>query len=382
MMSSSRHTALILALIAGVLALHAGCKSKQKDAGTEATSTTKPVDLGGLDAVPREVSAVVGMDVGALRRSWLVQRMVEQMFRRDQGLKQRIDALMTSCRVDPENIREVIIGLTRGSGPESGDGQAVMVVTGAFVEAELASCVGQSVAADGRRLVADRADGRTMYGVRRNAPPAGNNREAAGGGAPVVLPDVPLFSAGSATAHARDQVWFAVAGPETLVVATSKEFLRRALSPREDKVMSDEAMAGLIERVDRRAGVWVAGAMDPDIGRGLVDKSAGQVASPPAAMFGSVGLESGVDFRLGVDMATEEDAGGLRALISGQKGLWALAAQRFGLGEWIDKLRVDADARTVYLRVTLTQDELRQILARIDTSAGSLQNPADTQGGP
>lgn len=325
-----------------------GCKGKKQKQKQPGASKTAPRELAGLQAIPKSVTALIGLDVVKLQRSWLVHRAVAQMFARDRALETRIDELLTSCQIDLDGgVRDVLIGLGAQTGAGRGTEEAVMVVTGAFVEAKLASCVGQSVAADGRSLIADKVEGRTLYGVL-------------GGG---------------------NQVWFSVSGKNTLVVATSKDWLVESVGEG-DKVDKAPAMTALMDRVDRSATVWAVGQMSPEVGAGLLEIADGQIASAPTAIFASLDTKAGVALSIGVEMAADSDAKVLKSMVGGQMGLVALAAQSYGLGDWLSKLGVDAEQKTVYLRVSLSDDEVRQILSRIDTPAGSAQNPADSRGEP
>lgn len=393
--------AAAIVVLSTVLTACTRCKSVEDDPQPTVVPPT-PRELTSLEAIPKEVTAIVGLNIKRLHDSWLVKRAVEQMFYRDPELKDRIDSLTRRCDIDIQTgLSTIIIGLSGTLDDEHGREQAVMVVDGDFKEASLASCVGQSVAEDGRRLIADTGFGRMLYGVKKPtsvipsktplvSPSKGEvasmspGADAPASGSPAS--GSPSSGSPSSTTHmdataaeASDEVWFTIAGPTILVVATSKEWLQRAVSDA-DKIMSSSSVSKLITRVDRTAAVWVAGDIDPHIGQGLVEQTRGEIAKPPISMFGTLSLDRGIRFELGVDMVSQNDANALKSLISGQLGMGALAAQAYGLGEWVDKLGVDVDQKTVYLRVTLQDDEIRQILSRIDTAAGSAQNPAVNSG--
>ena len=410
-----RATSFVL-VIASLLIL--GCKGdKRKQSSNKAVQAPKA--LRGLEAVPRASTAVIGLDVTSLRRAWLVRRAVEEMFRRDPELEQRMEALLGACRVSlggPQDgdasaepttvVSDIVIAMGTPSGRERDE--AVMVATGAFVEAKLASCVGQGVAGDGRSLIADMVEGRSLYGIPDNAPVAPSDPSASSGpaskgaGAPAatvgVTPTGPPPKGGPTTPEsgqpaatpapvaapkpaAGNDVWFSVAGPETLVIATSKSWLIQAVGTGE-KIAAAPTMASLLKRVDRGADIWAAGKIDPAVGAGLVDQASGAISAPPQAIFGSLDLRRGMELSLGLQMATDQDAKSLESLVSGQMGLMALAAQRYGVGAWVEKLVVTVEARTVFLRASLSEDDVRQILSRIDSSTGSAQNPADNRGEP
>lgn len=312
---------------------------KDKPSQEEEPPAKPPREVRGLEAVPASVRVVVGANVAAIADSWLVQRAIGQMFLRDPGLDERIGQLIAECRFEPaRDLRSLVIGL--GSGAD--EDQAVMVATGKFVEADVARCVGKSLAADGGDLTSTPVEGRVFYHAR-----GGSSRE--------------------------HSVWFTFGDAETLVVATSSEWLGKSVG-KGDKVAAAQPMASWIARTDTDAGLWAAGAVDERIGKDLVALTEGQVAAAPRAMFGHVRLGSGMELELAALMTSGADAKSLLSLAKSQIGLASLALQRYGIGPYLSKLTVDATDDTVYVRFSLSEDELAQALARIDTTSGHAQD--------
>lgn len=337
MKTSSR--AAMLVLMASV-ALHSGCQSCKQENQSPQTRKAAPAVLAGLDAVPADVQVVLGADVAKLRDSWLVQRAIEQMFKRDPELATRIRQLIDSCQLDPaRDIHGVIIALSRGGGDSAGSDEALMVLTGTFVEARLASCVGQSSAAAGSAVTVKEVEGRVFYKV-----------------------------------DGKQDVWFTLTGPTTLVVATALEQLTRAAGD-SDKIASSQVMAPLLARVDQSVGLWGAGLLDPRIGAGLVEQTGGKVAAPPRAVFVELDLERGLTLALGAEMTTVDDSNALLSLIKEQISIGSWALESYGLAAAADKLGVDLQGKTVYLRMSLTEDEIKEVLSRIDSSGRSEQDP-------
>lgn len=334
---SMRRSWLVLGLGLALLGSPA-CKDKK----TEEQPRPVPVDVTGLAAVPAEVRAVVGINVEAIAEAWLVERAVEQMFLRDPGLAARVDALITACRFDPaRDLRGLTLALGAGAHAE----QAVMVATGRFSEPEVVACVRSSLAEDGGSLTESEVEGRRFYNA-------------------------------SARSDRADSVWFTFGDPSTLVAATSSEWLAQAVG-KGDKVLSRQPMASWIERADPKAGIWAAGALDERTGHELVALVGGLV-SPPRALLGHLHLKDGVSLSLSAVTASAEDAKALVALTNAQLGVGALALQRYGLGPVVSKLTVSAEGDTLHLRFALTEEELKDVLSRIDTT----QEPAqDTPSG-
>jgi hypothetical protein len=288
------------------------------------------------------------------------------MFRRDPELKTRIDRLITDCRLDPGADLESLIIAIKAGPPAAAPSKtaeepavepavepALMVATGRFVEADLASCVGQRMAADGGGLTARRVEGRAVYHASGHA-----SGHAAG------------------PAGRDDSVWFTISGPRTLLVATSSDWLAKALG-RGDKIAAAPTWAALLKNVDLKADLWAVGQLDQRVGAGLVELGAGALKSPPGSLFVQADLSAGVRFLLGAVMTSAGDANALVSLIKSQLAWGALAVQRYGLGPLVSKLGVDSEDKTVYLRMTLSEDEVKDVLARIDTPGGATQNSAE-----
>lgn len=332
-----RRTWLVLGL---GLALLSGpsCRDKKKKDEPRPVPPV-PIAVTGLAAVPAAVRAVVGINVEAIAEAWLVERAVEQMFLRDPGLAARVDDLITTCRFDPaKDLRTLTLALGEGANQE----QALMVATGNFSEPEVVACVRTSLTEDGGTLSESQVEGRRFYQA-------------------------------SARSDRADSVWFTFGDPRTLVVATSSEWLAEAVG-KGDKVLSKQPMAGWIERADPNAGIWAAGALDQKIGGELVALVGGLVSAPPRALLGHIHLKDGLAVSLAAIAVSAEDAQALVALTNTQLRVGALALQRYGLGPLVSKLTVAAEGDTLHLRFALTEEELKDVLSRIDTTTEPAQD--------
>lgn len=298
----------------------------------------------GLRAMPAEVSAVIGVDVGALVDSKLVRRAAEQLFLRDAGLAERARGLVDACKLDLEkDVEEIVIGLLPPEG-EAGS-ESVLIATGRFSESELTACLGRHLGARGGELHSKGAAGRTIY-------------EAAEAGG--------------------DGVWLGFGSAETAVVASSEEALVSALG-KGPKLAGQADMVALIARAGTDAALWAAGRVDPQVGEGLVAGTGGQVAAPKA-LFGHVGLDGGLELFLAAEMASGEDAKKLISVAKAQLEAGALVAQRHGLGPLVQRIEARADERTAALSLTLSEAELAKLLAAIDKDTRSNENPGPESG--
>jgi hypothetical protein len=312
----------------------AGCKDRKSKEDERAA----PAPVEGLAAIPSSAQVVIGFDVTALGRSPLVARAIEQMFARDPELEKDLRGIIDECELDPaKHVRRVLLGMGKSTD------DVVLVATGTFSEARLAACVGKHAAGEGGQLRTRSIAGRTAYHVE---------------GEPKRAP-----------------VYFAFGAEGTVLVSSSLSWLEAALTPG-DSVADDPELGRLIELARPEAGMWAAGFVPAEVGQGLLAVAGGEVGAPPRAIFGHVDLGEGLDAELGAEMASEDDAKSLVSFVKPQLAALSLVAQRFGLGRLVQKIEVDAAAKVVYLRVSLSADEVRDLLARIDTEGGGDKDSA------
>lgn len=296
-------------------------------------------DVQGLSAIPAGVRVVVGADVRKLAAAPLAQRAVSEMLARDPGLRERVRAITTDCKLDLRtDLTQVVVGMGKSQN------DVVLVAEGHFSESHLVACVGESLHSVGGRVVTQQIDGRAAYHAEGNG-------------------------------KAND-VWFALGSPKTLVVTTTRDWLSRALSGGK-KVVDDAAMTALVNRAGPGATLWMAGTVQPNVGQGLVQTTGGKVKKPPRAVFGHLDLSGPVDAELGVVMASTADAKAAVSFAKPQLDTLALVAQKFRLGRIVEKISVARKRDTVILRLRLTKAEVASAISPIDT-----RGPADENPGP
>ncbi len=320
----------LLALLAAVAVAPGGCKGKG-DAKNDEPAPHAPV-VAGLAAIPATATVVIGVDVERLRSATLAARAVARLFARDPALQKRVAAITGPCKIDlGADVSAVLIAMRRLD-------ESLLVATGAFEKVSLARCVSEAMSASGGTLATKQIGGRPAY---------------------------------HATGKSRG-VWFARGGPRTLLVSSSETWLAAALG----KAAGPRQIQPILDRVKRDAPAWVAAAVPTDIADGLVKTSGASLGHGPASLFGELRLEAGLSARVGLEMSSPEDAKLLVSLVEAQLGVVALAAQRMKLGTLVSKVKVDADAKTVYLRVSLDEADVKQLTSRIDSPKAPEQ---DTQ---
>lgn len=334
--------AVSVVILAALVAVPA-CKRSKKKNEVKAAEPIKLDDIAGLDAMPYDATVVIGAHAGPLAKSPLVAGAIEQMFARDPELRTRIDTYMRECKFDPAvDLESVVIGMGDLPTPPTTAGRVVMAATGNFDEAQLASCVSRALQADGGSLSTKQVLGRTFY--RADNPTT------------------------------ERVVWFTFGTSRTVLVSSSEAWLTMAIDDGM-RVRDNDRLAAEIERANREgAGLWMAGELAGRTGQGIVTLTRGAVSKPPASAYGFIDLSEGIRGELAVVMASSDDVKGAISYIKPQLEVLAMMAQGRALGRLVSKVGVDSEASTVYLRVSLTEEELKQALSRIDTKGGAKQD--------
>ena len=324
-----------------LVAAAAGCKERSKDgSGAQAVASIE-----GMSAMPASIDAVLGADVPTLARSELIERAVTRMYLGDPGLKKQIDQLFAGCGFHPEkDLRTVLIGMDVDGATVAGAERTLLVASGRLSEGKIAACVGRHMGAmGGGALVETEVAGRTHYHA-----------------------DAPT---------GRQDVWFAFGNQDTVVVSSTAELLVEALG-KTPRLAEVETMASLIDRARRpEAALWAAGKLPPEVAKGLTSASGGTV-KPPTAIFGSVAVDKGLGAEVGLELASPDEAKSAVSLAKRQLAFLAQVAQKWRLGQLVARIQVSAAERTLMFRLALSDAELSQVLAPIDTPGAGEQTTA------
>jgi hypothetical protein len=337
-----KRTSAWLCAAAVLVAAAAGCKERSKKSGSGGIEAVASIE--GMSAMPASIDAVLGTDVPALSRSELIDRAVTRMFMGDPGLKKEIDQLFAGCGFRPaSDLRTVLVGMDVDGAAIAGAERTLLVASGRLVEGKLAACVGRHMGQMGGALIETQVAGRTHY--QADAPTG------------------------------RQDVWFAFGSEDTVVVSSTAELLTEALG-KTPRLADDKTMATLIERARRPdAALWAAGKLPPEIGKGLAGASGGTV-KPPSAIFGNLAVEKGLRAEMGIELASPEEANSAVSLAKRQLALLAQVAQKWRLGQLVARIQVSAAERTLLMQLALSDAELSQVLAPIDTPGARQQTAA------
>lgn len=323
-----------VAICIAALAALAACKDKE--AGPKEVATvaelTSPATISGLDAIPGDAQAVVGIDVAKLAESELVRRGLRALLVADPALDSKIRELLAACAIEPdEDLVSVLVAT--GESPA----HAIMVVHGALDETKLAGCVGDAVRAGGGRLEQVTLAGRGAFGSH---PVQGQS------------------------------VWFAFAAPETVVASTDRAWLEAALGSG-PKLSGNKELMAVVERVDRTGALWAAGRVRPEVGKGLLRVTGGAISGPPRFMFAHLHVSDGIQAELASVMASNADAAKTAEIARTQLRTYEVIAQGAGLGSLLSRLRVEVRSDTVFLRLAVSADELKEVTSQIDRALAS-----------
>jgi hypothetical protein len=323
--------------VAAVLAAAPACSKRQGgDGSTQA--------IAGLSAIPADAEIVFSFDVTRLLDSPLVERSVELVLARGDKLRDQWSALAAACQIDVrKQIRRVLIAL----GPLTKTGQpALMVVSGEVPEAKLATCVKTAFGKGTGEVSARTSGGRTIYTVK----------------------------------EADRQIWFAYGQADTIILGPNEAWVEQALA-KGPKVSDGGSLKTLIARADQAAPIWAAGRPMPTVMDGLLGATGGTVKKPPQAVFASIDPSTGLRVEIGADMASEDDAKALEEFATTQLRILSLAAQWASLGPLVAKVHPVRDGAKVTFGLSLSMDEVNQLLRVIDSAPEDPQPSAPTVDG-
>ena len=311
---------IAICIAALALSVVTGACKKKSPAIDKAKLALLLRDIPGLDSIPREARLVLSADVTALKKSVLVKRMVRQMLLRDPGLRTEFDKLSETCEFDIEkDLNHVVIGM--------GEEHVVAIATGRFIQSDIASCLNRDARASGGTFTAKEVGGHSYWFVENR----GYKR------------------------------WLAVPVSNTLVVATSEQWLTRTLGKR-SSVLENPAMARLIGEVKHTANVWGVSQVPRRIGANLTRITGGQVKNPPKALRFTLELRGGLAFRLDALMASKQDAKSVSIFID----LTLKLAKRWNLDKLAAKVKTTVTGRAVSIRLGIDLQELKRTLSLID----------------
>ncbi len=318
-----------------IVAFAALVACKDKDTGSKAEpapALAEPKPTTGFDAIPVDAQAVVGIDAAKLAESELVRRGVRALLAEDPALDRKIRGLLAACEIDPAADLESILVAT-GDSPA----QAIMVVQGGLDETQLGECVGDAVRAGGGTLEQVTIAGRSAF----------------------------------ASHPTRGQtVWFAFAAPRVVVASTDRAWLEAGLGSG-PKLSENEELMAVVERADRTGALWAAGRVRPEVGKGLLRVTGGALSGPPRFMFAHLHVSDGVQVELASVMPSASDAAKTAAFARTQLRTYEIIAQGIGLGSLVSRLRVEVRSDTVFLRLILSADELKEVISQIDRALAS-----------
>jgi hypothetical protein len=345
MIQARRHTIVITAVL---LALGGGCGDKKKK---EQASVDKPslASVEGLQAVPANASAVIGLDMAKLVASPVVRRAVERVFAQDVSLREDLGAVLEACKIDlSKDISAATIALL----PRGEHTDSLLVAKGQLEESALTACLGRFLSESGGRLESAEFNGRALYHQVQADDPNG--------------------------------IWLSFGSKDTLLVASAREALEASLGEGQKLADAKTGLARFASRANTKAAIWAMAEIDAAVGEGLVAATNGQV-KPAQSILGSVDLgEAGMSLALEVQMVSEADAKTLISQASIQVQGMALVLQIDAIGPLLKKLQLGTDGRWATLGWQLSEQELADLMganmrglsSTIDNNGANEQNPA------
>jgi hypothetical protein len=306
-----------------------------------------PPEITGLAAVPATAQVVIGVDVGKLLDSQVVERAVDQLLLHNPVLSERWQHLRDDCKIDlGKQIKRVMLAIGPHAGPEPGTGPVIMVVVGSVQEAQLKDCVGKLVGAGGGTITGKSVFGRTLY----------------------------LAKDGNRT------MYFAYGKPDTVVLGSNEAYVSEALGTGR-KASDDPDLAKWLRLVNQNSPIWAAGRTDERVRSGLVQLTDGKVGAGALAYTIAADFTDGAKLEVVVAMSRPEEAKNLESYVKGELALLIAAAQLKSLGPVVAKLTVSVEKELVRLRLPLTVDDLNLVLSALDGDGRAAQDSAPAAAG-
>ena len=332
--------AVALVAIGGVASV-AGCGRKASE------PSGPPPELTGLAAVPANAQVVIGVDVGKLIGSQVVERAVDQLLLRNPVLSERWQHLRDDCKIDLERqVKRMMLAIGPHSGPEPGTGPVIMIVVGSIAEAQLKDCVTKLVGGGGGTVTGKSVFGRTLY----------------------------LARDGNRT------MYFAYGKPDTVVLGSSEAYVTEALGTGR-KAPDDAELAKWLRLVNQHAPVWAVGRTDERVRNGLVQLTEGKVGAGVVGYTATADFSDGAKLELAGVMSKPEDAKSLESYVKGELALLTAAAQMKSLGPVVAKVNVTVENELVRLRLPLAVDDLNLLLSALDGGGPAAQDSAPPAAG-
>ena len=332
----ARHLLLVVALALAVV----GCKKAKPGPAAGAAP------LGALAAIPSDATLVIGLDIAKLKDSGLVARALSDLFVRDPELAARFERLAADCGVDvTTQVKAVHLAMAPSAAGAAR--RALLIATGELAEASLTRCLQAGIGAGGGDVTVKQSGARSLYKLTEG----------------------------------RRTVFFGFGKADTVVVGPDEDWVVSALGEG-PKVETSPALGKRLADVDKTAAIWFVALMDPALGAKLVANTNGAIGAPPSAVWAELEPIDGLTLHVGFDMTTNADASALVGFAKTELMIGGMAAQHWALGPIVGKVEVAAKGARVHFRVQLSDDELKDVLAAVDSgSTGSQDAPPSADGG-
>ena len=174
-------------------------------------------------------------------------------------------------------------------------------------------------------------------------------------------------------------MFFAYSRPDTVVLSADEAFITEALGSGK-KAADNPELTAWRKLVNENSPLWAVGRTDARIRDGLVQLTQGKISGGPVAYAASADLADGVKLQLDAVMSQAEHAKSLESYVKSELALMTAAAQLKSLGSVVGKLSVSVEGAVVQFRVSLTVDDLNQLLSALDADNTPAQNRALPQG--
>jgi hypothetical protein len=301
-----------------------GCSKGEKKAGVARSASQTAAAA--FPILPPDSNMVVGVNFDQIRSSQLYKQFVEPKLKAEAD--REYSELKAECGFDPlTTIQEVVVGGVMGQDMEAENDKLIVVVSG-ISRQQLTQCA---------EKMAQKED-----------------------------KNISVTQDGKFTKVEKDGEAMWIGWLDDTTLATSPKMDKAALEQRMSGAgggaKANQELMALVAKTDQKAGLWLA-----------MQKPAG--ADSPAdvdfkAVFASIDLSGGLKVDAGMRQSSADEA--KETTTKAKELLEEVKAQAGDFGKYLSQIEISSDDADVLARMSLSDAELKEILAQVGPMLGAM----------
>jgi Protein of unknown function (DUF3352) len=297
--------------------------------------------------LPKESDAVVSINVRQLLDSDIIKKFALDIIKKGMKENQEAQRAFDALGLDPlKDFNRVTVGI---GGEDATDAKAVIVVEGKFDPKKINDTAADFAQKKGQNIAVDKLDGKTIYKI------TGENQPN------------PLFAA--------------VVDPNTIVLATTKEYLGRSFEAAQGNVKSElkKELADLVKKADPKATLFLVAATKGKLDKVPVpDPNVAKVLQDIESLTADLRVDKDIKLELVMGVKDDEIATALNGMV--EEGL--KQAQQFvplialqnpqlkPLGDMVNSIKTKAKGKSVVINALLPGDAIELMIKESKENKG------------